>query len=242
MQLIIDIGNSGAKVAVAAKNRLLTIERYAQLSPVDLQRLYDQYKPDTAIYSSVAAAYDGEVACMGWLEERMEKLICFNHKTPIPLKNLYRTPETLGADRLAAAIGANFLFPSSDCLVIDCGTAITIDYVSRHGEFIGGNISPGLQTRFKALHAFTGRLPLGRITDPPPVLGDDTASAVNAGVLQGALYEIEGYIDNYPGCNVVFTGGDALFFVKNIKNSIFVVCNLVLLGLNRVVNYNAYYI
>ncbi len=239
MQLIIDIGNSGAKVAVACNNRLVAVERYGQLTPEVLQSLIAQYRPTVAIYSSVTA---GQIDWGNQLKTLIDKVIIFDHNTPIPIKNGYESPETLGSDRLAAAVGANFLFPATDCLIIDSGTAITIDYVSRLGEFLGGNISPGLQTRFKALNAFTGRLPLGAVVDNIPPLGTNTLAAVTAGVLQGTLYEIESYINKNPHCKVIFTGGDALFFAKNIKNPIFVTFNLVLIGLNRIVNYNVHFI
>jgi type III pantothenate kinase len=240
MRLIIDIGNTNAKIAVMHKKLFLTVERHKDVTVDVLSPLLAQYPITTAIYSSVRAG--GEMAFTEWLRGKVKKLIHFTHKTAIPLKNLYGTPETLGCDRLAAAVGACALFPATNCMIIDCGTAITIDFVGQGGEFLGGNISPGLQTRFNALHTATGKLPLGQFTDAPQAIGTSTDTAIAAGVLQGARYEIEGYIEQNAPSNIIFTGGDALFFAKHIKSSIFVVFNLILTGLNKVIDYNAYYL
>jgi type III pantothenate kinase len=240
MRLIIDIGNTTAKIAVMHKNNFLTVERHREVTVEVLTRLLAQYPVTSAIYSSVRAGV--ETACAGWLSGKVKKLIHFTHKTAIPVKNLYGTPETLGCDRLAAAVGAYTLFPAANCMIIDCGTAITIDFVGQGGEFLGGNISPGLQTRFNALHTATGKLPLGQVTETPQAIGTSTDTAIEAGVLQGARYEIEGYIEQNAHAHVIFTGGDALFFAKHIKSSIFVIFNLILVGLNKVIDYNAYYL
>jgi type III pantothenate kinase len=237
LNLIIDVGNTKAKVAVAHEGRLLTVEQHEQITPETLKPLLEQYRITSAIYSSVRAGSQEE--WITWLGNQVATLIHFTHTTAVPVKNLYRTPESLGCDRLAAAVGAHTLFPDTDCMIIDCGTAITIDFLSRDGAFLGGNISPGLQTRFNALHTFTGKLPLKQVTaDIPPTIGTNTDMAITAGVLQGTCYEIEGYMRKNPQYRTIFTGGDAFFFVRNIKSPIFVVCNLVLIGLNRIVNYN----
>ncbi|MDR3184196.1 MAG: type III pantothenate kinase [Prevotellaceae bacterium] len=238
MRLIIDIGNTSAKVAVMHEGHVLTAERHKDITEEVLAPLLAQYPVTTAIYAPVRA---GEAAFAGWLAGRVKKVIRFTHKTAIPIKNLYGTPNTLGCDRLAAAVGAAALFPATNCMIIDCGTAITIDFLGEAGEFLGGNISPGLQTRFNALHTATGKLPIGQIVDAPQAIGTTTGTAVTAGVLQGALYEIEGYIEQNAASTVIFTGGDALFFAKHIKSPIFVVFNLIFTGLNKVIDYNAYY-
>ena len=239
MNLLIDIGNSGAKVAIANKDRLLVVKRFDKLTFEVLLPFFEQYCPEAAICSSVADESEQSAICE-ILNKYIKKVISFDYQTPVPIKNCYATPETLGIDRLAAAVGANYLFPATDCLIFDCGTAVTIDFLNRKGEFLGGNISPGLHTRFKALNAFTVKLPLEDIAENVPIMGITTATAIQAGVLHGLSYEIETYIDKNPHCTIIFTGGDALFFVRNIKKSIFVVCNLVIVGLNRIVNYNVY--
>jgi len=148
-----------------------------------------------------------------------------------------------GADRLAAAVGANTIYPNSDILIVDFGTAITIDVVSG-GEFLGGNITPGAAIRFKALHHFTKKLPLCSLNDNPTELfGNTSVSAIECGVVNGIVYEIEGYIRDlqrkYSDLRIIFTGGDSNFFAKRLKNTIFATYDLVAYGLNRILEYNA---
>lgn len=241
MNLLIEIGNSGARVAVAEKDRFLALKRFDTLTFDDLSPFLEQYRPAAAICSSVGHDYLQD-SVYDELKKHVKKLIHFNHTTLLPIENCYATPETLGVDRLAAAVGANYLFPDTDCLIIDCGTAITIDFLNHSGKFLGGNISPGLRTRFKALNAFTAKLPLEDLADNVPLMGTTTATAIQAGVIHGVRYEIETYIKKNPHCTIIFTGGDAFFFAKSIKDTIFVVCNLVFIGLNRVINYNVYHL
>jgi type III pantothenate kinase len=166
-----------------------------------------------------------------------------DHQTPLPIKNAYGTPETLGKDRLAAIVGARQLYPGENCLVIDAGTCITYDLLRADGVYLGGNISPGLAMRFKAMHAFTARLPLveqGEIKDP---IGQSTETAMRNGGQLGTVLEIEGFIrlfsDQFGSLRVIFTGGDADFFAKVLKIEIFVNPDLVLRGLNKILTYNA---
>jgi len=169
--------------------------------------------------------------------------LIMDHRTPVPVENRYKTPATLGLDRLAAAVGATVVFPRTSTLVIDAGTAITIDFVDSMGRFLGGNISPGLAVRFKSLNQNTSKLPLLQLADEFAFFGHDTESAIVAGVQQGAIYELDSYIGEFgarcPDLKVLFTGGDAFFFEKNLKNSIFVEPFLVPKGLNRILDYNA---
>ena len=162
--------------------------------------------------------------------------------TPVPIGNDYLSPATLGVDRLAAAVGAVDVLGYKDCLIVDFGTAITIDLVE-NGVFRGGNISPGVRTRFRALHDYTSRLPQCEATDEILLLGRTTQQAIEQGVMEGITHEIEGYIRAFSLKNdkltLIFTGGDANFFVKRIKNAIFAKCDLVLCGLNRILEYNA---
>jgi type III pantothenate kinase len=146
-------------------------------------------------------------------------------------------------DRLAAVVGASFLFPDSDCLVIDAGTCITYDYVDREQNYQGGSIALGLEMKFKALHTFTQKLPLVQQTRAEvPLTGRNTVDAIRSGVLHGSVAELNGIIKAYtkiaPKLVVVLCGGDAAFFETNLKGRIFVVPELVLIGLNRILNYN----
>ena len=146
-------------------------------------------------------------------------------------------------DRIAAAVGAWARFPGSDLLVIDAGTAITIDLVRADHTYLGGNISPGTSMRFRALHEFTANLPLVKTEGRPGMMGEDTGSAIRSGVVRGIVFELQGYINEqkirYPDLKVVMTGGDAKIFEKMLKNTIFVDSNLNLYGLQRILEYNA---
>lgn len=193
-----------------------------------------------AILSSVKPV-DEEL--IRFLSQNFQLFIELDHHTPLPIENLYETPETLGKDRIAAAVGANELFPGQNILIIDAGTAITYDVVSEKNEFLGGNISPGLQMRFKALNHFTGKLPLINYSDEFQLIGRNTEEAIRAGVQNGILYEIERTIEtfnrNYENLQIVMTGGDSIFFDKKLNYSIFVHFNLTLIGLNRILEHNA---
>lgn len=193
-----------------------------------------------AILSSVKSV-DNEI--LQFLYGNFDLFIELDHRTDLPIGNLYETPETLGKDRLAAAVGANELFPDQNLLIIDAGTAITYDLVSENNEFIGGNISPGLQMRFKALNQFTGKLPLVSYSDEFQDIGRNTTEAIRAGVQNGILYEIAQTIElfnkNYQNLQIVMTGGDSIFFDKKLNYTIFVHFNITLIGLNRILEHNA---
>lgn len=193
-----------------------------------------------AILSSVKPV-DSDI--LQFLSENFDFFIELDHQTVLPIGNLYETPETLGKDRLAAAVGANELFPNQNILIIDAGTAITYDLVSEKNQFVGGNISPGLQMRFKALNHFTGKLPLISYSDEFQPIGKNTTDAIRAGVQNGILFEIDQTIDlfnrNYQNLQIVMTGGDSIFFDKKLNYSIFVHFNLTLIGLNRILEHNA---
>ena len=172
-----------------------------------------------------------------------QKIKVFSYDLPLPVVNKYHTPETLGKDRLAGVIGAKFLFPVNHCLVVDAGTCITYDLVTAKGEYLGGAISPGLQMRYKALNHFTARLPLINPSENHLLTGTDTTTSIISGVQNGLIYEIERiikeYSDSYPDLKVILCGGDASFFESKIKGTIFAFPDLVLLGLNHTLLYNA---
>ncbi|MDZ4664711.1 MAG: type III pantothenate kinase [Bacteroidota bacterium] len=167
----------------------------------------------------------------------------FTSQTSIPIKNLYQTSATLGSDRLAAAIGAYSLDPNTDVLSIDCGTCIKYNFVNQKNEYLGGAISPGLQMRFKALQHFTNKLPLVEINESyDKLIGQNTNESILSGVIFGTIKEIKGIIEEYqqkyPHIKIVITGGDGNFFAKHLKkNSIFTHQNLVLEGLNHILNF-----
>ncbi|MBR5863426.1 MAG: type III pantothenate kinase [Alistipes sp.] len=239
MNLIVDIGNSFIKAAVVEHDEMLVLHRFSSVEEFGQSALVGDYpRLRRAIVASTGVRTD-EVASL--LTEWGLEVLEMTQQTPVPIDNAYFTPETLGVDRLAAAVAAVELY-GEDCLIVDFGSAITIDMV-QGGTFLGGNISPGVEMRFRALHDYTQRLSKYTPTDEILELGRTTREAIEQGVMQGITNEIEGYILRFYAKNeklaLIFTGGDAKYFVKRIKNAIFAKCNLVIFGLNRILEYNA---
>lgn len=237
MNAVIDQGNSFYKIGVFDGETLLFSSSGSDVASLIKRMHFDFPDVKQGIISSVGAVghYDSIVgdSTIEWLQ--------FSAKTPTPLRNKYHSPETLGLDRLAAGVGASVLFPKQNSLIVDAGTAITYEYISAEGEYLGGNISPGLHMRYKSLHTFTEKLPLLDPGAPLMDFGLDTASAMRLGVENGILYEINGTIDDFrsrfDNGAVLITGGDALFFEKKLKSRIFAQPNLVLIGLNNILIY-----
>lgn len=243
MQLIVDVGNSYIKLFVFKNAEIVASYCYSHSDFFSkLPSVFSSHSISCAIVSNVSGLQN---VCQS--VQRFVPTLEFTHQTPIPLANNYGTPHSLGLDRIAAAVGAEFLQPNSHKLIIDAGTAITIDYVSDCAAFEGGNISPGIETRFRALHDYTGKLPKLSVTENFSLIGKNTEEAIQYGVIQGVLFEIQNYIqlyaEQYLSISVFFTGGDANFlgkyvnfFGKNIKNRIF--ANLLAIGLQRILDYN----
>lgn len=160
----------------------------------------------------------------------------------IPLEINYQPPAALGKDRLAGAVGARFLFPGVPLLVIDMGTCITLDRLDEAGRFLGGNISPGIQMRLKALHTFTAKLPMEAAVLPADLLGCSTSDAIRNGAIRGTLLELEEWIRCFnvsqSNLQVILTGGDAHFFENYTNSKIFACSYLVLQGINELIRYN----
>jgi len=180
------------------------------------------------------------------LENELKKkgdLVIFDHKTPIPIKNKYATPETLGKDRLANAVGGAMKIKNQNVLVVDLGTCNKMDYVDSKGHYLGGLISPGYLMRFEALHQFTDKLPLLPAQKATKLTGDSSKSSIISGVYNGYIAEINGLMDSftdvYQDFNIILTGGDAIFFDKALKNIKFVDQFLTLFGLNEILKHNA---
>ena len=241
MNLIVDIGNSRIKVVVMNSGGI--VEEYAS-AVVDVAWVLSIVEEHSHISRAIVASTGGHGEDVAEaLRAVVDYVLLFEPaRTPVPIGNAYGTPQTLGADRLAAAVGGVELFPGSDLMIVDFGTAITIDYVV-DGVFVGGNISPGMTTRFRALADYTAKLPLCSATDSELPYGTTTIEAIEQGVMQGITNEVEGYIGSFSEKKTkkctIFTGGDAKYFVKRIKNTIFADCEPVLVGLNRILNYNA---
>jgi type III pantothenate kinase len=239
MNLAIDIGNTLVKFAVFVDGQLTGFQTTEEISVSELQRFVESHPGIDACIISTVRYYPAEV------EEYLRNNFRFMHfdsKTPLPVTSAYTTPETLGADRLASAVAAHALMASDNVLIINTGTAITYDLVTSDGIHLGGAISPGLLMRFKALHTFTGRLPLLDEINDSPVVGQSTTDSISSGVLNGTLAEVDGMIGRYsllyPGMKTILSGGDNNYFDKRLKNKTFAIPNLVLTGLNITLDYN----
>jgi type III pantothenate kinase len=235
VNIIIDQGNTSAKIAVFDGRKLLASFICKPLLLKRLETLLNEFSPSQGILSSVVGLREDVI---GLLEQRLNRFIVLDEKVPIPIQNAYKTPETLGKDRIAAVVGGMKKAPRKNILVIDAGTAITYDFLDNSGVYRGGNISPGMTVRFKALHHYTKSLPMLDEHGDIPFIGYDTETAIRAGVIKGIAKEIDGYIDEfkqkYPDLLVFLTGGHTFYFETKLKNSIFADGNLVLEGLNEI--------
>jgi len=237
MQLVIDIGNTRVKAAVFEQKELkqsFVFDSTQQL----LSEIFKKYSISKAIIGTVVNGLES------FVEQLREKIpvLLFSANTPTPLKNLYKSAHTLGSDRLAAAVGANTLFRDQNILIIDAGTCIKYNFVNTKNEYIGGGISPGLRMRFKALNTFTSRLPLLEPRNFNTLVGTNSNESILSGVEIGIVAETEGIIERYSmqykGVKVLLTGGDTDFFEKRLKKPIFADQNLILKGLNEILEYN----
>ena len=244
--LTIDNGNTSVKVAFFIGTQVVATNRFIRRDTRLLERFISTYKPDSAIVcstaSSPAAQRIEQVA-----EQRCRRVIHLSHETPMPIRLDYRTPQTLGRDRIATAVGAwniaRRLESDSDVLVIDAGTAITYDLVTADGAFVGGNIAPGLSLRFKSLHEHTGLLPLVQPQGDTPVVGYDTDTAIRSGVLLGLPGEVKSYIHDlrlsHPNLMVFLTGGDGRLLQSRLEDKTIIYSeHLAAEGLNRILLYN----
>lgn len=242
MNLAIDIGNTRTKAGLFRGPQLLHQETVPVWSIAWLEQWTYNHSPEKAILSSVGQANEEVLA---WLKRRIP-LLELSHETPLPIDNRYRTPCTLGKDRVAAVVGAYGEYSGTTNLVIDAGTCITYDLIDGQGVYWGGNIAPGVTMRLAAMQHFTARLPQPERSAIHGLLGDSTTTALQNGAQLGAILEARGFIDRcreeYGELNVILTGGDADFFDKNLKRNIFVNQNLVLLGLNQILIYNAHHL
>ncbi|MBN2350630.1 MAG: type III pantothenate kinase [Bacteroidales bacterium] len=240
MNLTIDIGNSRIKAAVFDDNNLINTYVLDQEQSVDIKSIIGEWGAiNKSIISSVTELQSPFIRV---LQKDIPYIIYLDLNTPIPVKNSYKSKTTLGMDRIADVVGAYSMYPGENILIIDAGTAVTFDVLTSKGEYIGGNISPGLNMRYKALYTFTGQLPLLQAEKDPPFIGDDTINAIHAGVQNGLIMEMLAYIDklsgNYENLRIILTGGDANFFDRKLKKPIFVFSNLLSIGLNFILKYN----
>jgi len=239
MNLIIDVGNTRIKVAVFEDATLIAQEDF--LENLFLKRIdffLSNYPIDKGIISTVKEIPQEIVRQI----KQKISLLELNNSTKVPFKNLYKTPLTLGVDRIALVANAVNSFPNQNVLVIDAGTCMTFDFVNSKKEYFGGAISLGVEMRYKALQQNTSKLPLLKKKADFKLIGNTTEENIHSGVLNGVFNEINGVIDQYEKENrlltVVLTGGDTYFLAKQLKSSIFANPNFVLEGLNTILTHN----
>ncbi len=239
--LCIDIGNTRVKLGVFLGDALIEVERTSLSGLGDVLKVFTQKYPiGRMIVASTKLGIPAEIREFG---QKMTLYLELSHETSLPVELDYDTPETLGRDRIAAAVGALALYPGQGVIIVDAGTCITYDFLDQNGVFRGGNISPGMQMRLKAMHEFTDKLPLAPFQIQNEILGKSTIMALQNGAIRGTKFEIESFIrhmqQKFGDLTVIFTGGDANNFVDFFNSKIFVVQNLILIGLNKIINHNA---
>ena len=238
MNLVIDIGNSSSKIALYSDNQIIEDDRFFIKPQLNwFQKMFEAYKPDHSIVCSTKVLTQDVLEYLN-----SQHSLVLTHETPLPIVLDYKSIDTLGRDRIAASVGAKKRFPNDDCLVIDLGTCITYDFITRQDIYKGGAISPGLKMRFKAMNEYTDNLP---IVEKPKFIhefGKDTRESLSMGGMNGIVHEINGFIrlfnSNSKRLKVILTGGDISLFEQHLEIAIFAAPNLVLDGLNEVLLYN----
>jgi type III pantothenate kinase len=234
--LTIDLGNTRAKAALFDRDGL--VSRAENLSDRDILRLAAEIRPDRIALSSVRRGTRRLISRMEILAPVLE----LRYDTPLPFALDYATPQTLGADRLAAAAGAWGLFPGETCLIVDAGTCITCDILHASKGFLGGAISPGIDMQLRALHKFTSGLPRIAASEPPELIGRSTRACMLSGVVNGTRAGLKGLIEmhrqTFGSIRILICGGQANFFETTLKEAIFAVPDLVLIGLNEILKFN----
>ncbi|TGV03101.1 type III pantothenate kinase [Flavivirga rizhaonensis] len=241
MNLVIDVGNSLVKLAVFEEGILLHKE------VVELSLVLEGINALKEAYSGIKKAI---ISSVGRLNKETIKeissyfdVMILDSNLKLPFKNLYKTPRTLGVDRMALVSASVEQFSNNNVLIIDAGTCVTYDFITANNEYLGGAISPGLRMRYKSLNNLTANLPLLESETPKSIIGDSTNSSIHSGVVHGILKEIDGNIEEYnrkySDLTVILTGGDANFLSKQLKSSIFANSNFLLEGLNYILQFNS---
>lgn len=238
MNLVADFGNTRVKTGLFQNNDLISKKIYDSVSGL----MQDLTLLDKAEYVIVASVINSHTQFIDSLKDK-KKVLLFEASTPIPLKNLYKSALTLGSDRIAASVGSFSLYPNQNVLTIDAGTCIKYNFVNNSNEYIGGAISPGLSMRLKAMNHYTDKLPLVDVDfNYEKLTGQNTQESILSGALLGAAAEVEETISRYKAIHedlvVVITGGDSPYLCKQLKNRIFAHPDILLVGLNTILNYN----
>jgi type III pantothenate kinase len=239
MILAVDVGNTRIKAAVFEGDILVESFVFDKNElEKSIQNSLNKYK--NISYLVVSSVSDVEkLAFIGF--EKEVKIHYVSHRDAFPFVNCYETPRTLGIDRMVLAAGATLLYPNQNRLVIDAGTCVTFDFIDKNDNYLGGAISPGLRLRYEALHHFTAKLPLQTLENPKHFIGKSTSESIHSGVVNGLVFEIEGYLAEikaqYSKFIIILTGGDAVFLAKRLKNTIFANSNFLLESLNQTFQY-----
>jgi type III pantothenate kinase len=239
MILAIDVGNTRIKAAVFEGNMLVESFVFLKIElKKNIQNILEKYKKT----SDLVVASVSDVEKQAFVGFNFDKNIHFvSHSDPFPFVNCYETPKTLGVDRMVLAAGATFQYPKQNRLVIDAGTCVTYDFIDEYDNYLGGAITPGLRLRYLALHDFTAKLPLLSLESPKEVIGNSTSESIHSGVVNGLVFEIDGYIQEIEGQYskfiIILTGGDTVFLAKRLKNTIFANSNFLLESLNQTFQY-----
>ena len=241
MKLILDFGNTLKKAAVFDKNEMVELFTFSDFGVNQLESIVKSYPLISS--SIISSVVDYSLAIDDFLSERFH-FIKFNSNTPVPIINKYSTPETLGNDRICAVVAVSSKFDNKNILVIDVGSCITYDLITKDKEYLGGSISPGIRLRLKSLNAFTDKLPLLEPEQIEYLIGKTTFQSILSGVINGINFEIDGvissYKDNYKDLLIIMSGGDHNYFDKSLKNNIFALPNIVILGLNEILKFNEF--
>lgn len=237
MNLIIDEGNTAFKLAIFSDNEMVNLRSFKPFEHQEMHSWISDYIREIK-HVIVSSVVDKGLDLSRY---KFNELV-LDEKTNLPIENHYQTPETLGRDRVANAVGAWSKNKNTHTLVVDLGTCIKYDLIHREKGYLGGNISPGLKMRLSALHQFTAQLPDLPLKQIEFAYGVDTASSMYNGALKGAYHEINGFLDQYvrefPDLTIFMTGGDAKFFDKPFICSIFAHPDLTLHGLNQILIFN----
>ena len=240
MILVIDVGNTQIKAAVFEQNTL----QYKEIIPysewqIAVKKILKNFKK----IKNIVVASVGKLNKEDFFELNSQiNLFFISREIRFPFQNLYKTPNTLGIDRMILATGAILQFPNKNRLIIDAGTCITYDYVDSENNYLGGAISPGIRLRYQALNNYTAKLPLLTKEEPISSIGNSTNQSIHSGVINGVANEIDGFINDFMAKNenfiIILTGGDAEFLAKRLKNTIFANPNFLLESLNQTFQFN----
>ncbi len=240
MVLAVDIGNTRIKVAVFEHN---TVIKQMVFAESELQNNITELLANFPITDIIASTVGIKVKKDFDMFSSTVEITFVDHNFIFPFANKYSTPETLGIDRMVLASGSVLQFPKTARLIIDAGTCITYDFVDENNVYFGGAISPGISMRYQSLHNYTARLPLLDLHSPANIIGDSTKESLHSGVVNGVVFEIDGFIDSYrishQNIIIILTGGDSDFLAKRLKNTIFANSNFLLESLNQTHQYKA---